>query len=168
MVGFICASCGEYHSELPMSFGADAPDYVSAIPEEERESRCEIAQEWCVIDGKHFFVKGCLEIPVLDGPGPFVWIVWSSLSNKNFRRMRELWHTEGRENEPPYFGWLSNTIPLYPQTLNLKADVYTHPVGVRPRIVLHPENHPLVVEQQQGITMKRVQEIAELLLHPRM
>jgi len=149
-----------------MSFGVDAPIHVYLIPEGERDTRCEMGDEWCIIDGRHFFIRGCLEIPVLDGPGPFTWIIWSSLSKKNFTRARELWDIEGRENEPPYFGWLSNTLPLYPQTLNLQADVYTRPVGKRPLIKLQAAPHPLVTEQQAGVTIKRVQEIAELLLHP--
>ena len=166
MPGFVCSSCGEYHEELPMSFGVAAPVHVYSIPESERASRCEIEDEWCIIEVRHYFIRGCLEIPVLDGLGPFTWIVWTSLSKKNFARAREIWDTAGRENEPPYFGWLSNTLPLYPQTLNLQTDVYTRPVGQRPLIKLHPASHPLVTEQQQGITMKRVQEIAEFLLHP--
>jgi len=32
-----------------------------------------------VIDEQHFFIRGCLEVPVSDGPGPFVWGVWCSL-----------------------------------------------------------------------------------------
>jgi hypothetical protein len=33
-------------------------------------------------------------------------------------------------------------------------------------VELEPTDHPLPVEQRQGITMARVQALAELLLHP--
>ena len=114
---------------------------------------------------EQFLIQGCLEIPVVDGSEAFAWGVWTSLSQENFKRTVELWGTEGRENEPPYFGWLSSRMPLYPETLNLKTHVHTRPVGQRPFIELEPTDHPLAVEQREGITMARVREIAAALLH---
>jgi len=43
--------------------------------------------------------------------------------------------------------------------------VHTHPVGVRPEIELEPTEHPLAVEQREGITWERVDEIAAIMLH---
>jgi hypothetical protein len=43
--------------------------------------------------------------------------------------------------------------------------VHTQPIGSRPLIELEPTDHPLAIEQRQGITLARVQEIAGLLLH---
>jgi hypothetical protein len=164
--GFVCRSCGQFHAELPMDFGAEAPLAYYSIPEAEREARCELTSDVCMIDEDEFFVRGCLEIPVLDGPRPFVWGVWTSLSKQNFKRMAELWETPGREKEPPYFGWLCTSLPLYPDTVLLKTNVHTRPVGQRPFVELRPTDHPLAVEQRKGITMDRVREIAEALLHP--
>lgn len=163
--GFVCGTCGEYHDELPMDFGADAPALYGNIPADERESRCDLTPDLCVIDEEHFFIRGCLELPVIDGDQPFVWGVWASLSKENFRRTFELWEVEGRETEPTYFGWLSTALPLYPETLHLKTHVHTRPLGQRPLIELEPTDHPLAVQQREGITMKRVREIAEALLH---
>ena len=79
----------------------------------------------------------------------------------------QLWTTPGRESEPPYFGFLCTELPLYqPSTLGLKTMVHTQPVGYRPTVELESTEHPLAVEQRTGITLARVQEIAELLLHP--
>jgi hypothetical protein len=90
-----------------------------------------------------------------------------SLSRDSFTRAQSLWSTAGREREEPYFGWLSTELPLYqPPTLMLKTHVHTQPVGERPLIELEPTDHPLAVEQRAGITLARVQEIAETLLHP--
>ena len=41
--------------------------------------------------------------------------------------------------------------------VHLRAD------GIRPYIELEPTDHPLAVEFREGITMERVQEIAEQL-----
>jgi hypothetical protein len=111
-------------------------------------------------------VHGLIEIPVIDSDELFSWGVWVSLSQENYDRMAQLWETPGRENEPPYFGWLSTQLPVYaPTTINLKTHVHTRPVGERPFIELEPTEHPLAVEQRQGITLARVREFADILLH---
>jgi len=46
-----------------------------------------------------------------------------SLSKDNFLHASQLWHTEGRESEPPYFGGLQSELPYEPSTLNLKTRV---------------------------------------------
>lgn len=155
----------KWSSQWGPPHGFDVPAIYYTIPGEERDERCDLTSDLCVVDEKHFFIRGCLEIPILDGGGPFVWGVWASLSQENFKRVVQLWETEGREVEPPYFGWLSTSIPLYPETLSLKTHVHTRPVGQRPFIELEPTDHPLAVEQRQGITMARVREIAAALLH---
>jgi hypothetical protein len=66
---------------------------------------------------------------------------------------------EGREQElEPMFGWLSTSIPCYPETINLKTMVHTRSVGVRPYIELEPteHQHPLAIEQREGIAIERV------------
>lgn len=67
----------------------------------------------------------------------------------------------------PYFGWLTTELaPYSPSTTNLKTHVHTRSLGQRPFIELEPTDHPLAVEQRTGITMDRVREIAEAVLHP--
>jgi len=128
---------------------------------------CVLTPDQCVIEGEHFYVCGLIEIPVVDTAETFSWGLWVSLSREDFGRTMRLWETPGRESEPPYFGWLSTVLPIYePTTLNLKTNVRTRPVGVRPAIELEPTGHPLAVEQRTGITRARVQELAELLPHP--
>jgi hypothetical protein len=149
-----------------MDFSAEAPDVWHSIPPEEREARCELTSDLCIIDKQVFFVRGCLEIPVTKGEQPFVWGVWVSLSEANFQRTLDLWEVQGREAESPYFGWLMTALPGYPQTRNLKTMVHTRPVGESPWVELEPTEHPLAVQQRQGITMAEVQRIVETLLHP--
>jgi hypothetical protein len=148
-----------------MCFGASAPALWFSLPESGRDARAELTSDQCVIDGKHFFVLGRILVPIIDGPGPFIWLAWVSLSEKNFLRARELWHSKGREQEPPYFGWLQSALPYEPTTLSLKTNVHTMPVGERPTITLEPTDHPLSLEQRYGITVARVQQIAEAALH---
>ncbi|MGC5033659.1 DUF2199 domain-containing protein [Micromonospora sp. DT229] len=163
--GFVCRGCGQRHDGLAFSYGASAPAYWR--DEFDGDERSVLEDETCVIDARHYFVRARLVIPVLDADQDFDWGVWVSLSRDNFSRTMDLWTTPGREQEPAYFGWLSTELPVYPvQTLNLKTEVHTEPVGTRPHVVLEPTDHPLAVEQRTGITVARVQEMAELLLHP--
>jgi hypothetical protein len=164
--GFNCATCGQYHAELPTCFGPDAPAPWYAIAEDERPRRGELTSDLCVIDDEHFFILGRIEIPIQGGDDIFCWLAWVSLSRENFKRVYELWEADGRESEPPYFGWLCSSLPAYPDgTLHLKANVHTRPVGQRPHIELEETVHPLGIEQKQGISRSRLQEIVETAMH---
>jgi hypothetical protein len=165
MEGYYCRTCGEYHPGPPLNYSTEAPYQWFEISQEVREVRAELTSDQCIIDGRYFFMRGQLEIPIIDHPDPFVWGVWVSLSEENFWRATDLWEQEGRENEPPCFGWLCIALPGYPDTLGLKTMVHSRPVGIRPFVELEPTDHPLAVEQREGITMARVREIAETVLH---
>ena len=79
----------------------------------------------------------------------------------------ELLDAEDVENEPPFFGWLNTSLPneIYPETLSLKTNVYLKNNNLRPFVHLEPTEHPLAIEQRTGITMERVKEIAEIIMH---
>jgi hypothetical protein len=159
--GYTCSCCVEYHSELPLNYGSPAPIYYEEATRRERKKRFEINDDLCVMDGEHFFIRGCIEIPVIGSDEPFVWDVWVSLSEENFELTLEHWDDFDREKLEPMFGWLSTTLPLYPETINLKTYVHTRSVELRPYIELEPTDHPLSIEQRQGITIDRVKEIAQ-------
>lgn len=165
MKNYVCRTCGETHEGIPTVYGPDAPALWERLPENERATRAEINDDLCVIDAQYFFIRGRLEIPIINGDGMFCWLVWVSLSEKNFERTIEMWEQKGRENEPPYFGWLQSSLPFYPETLSLKTNVHTRPVGQRPYIELEPTDHPLAIEQRQGIAWDRIQYFAEQILH---
>ncbi|MEU6845643.1 DUF2199 domain-containing protein [Streptomyces sp. NPDC046716] len=46
-----------------------------------------------------------------------------------------------------------------------ETHVHTRQVGQRPFIELEPTSHALAIEQRTGITMDRVREIAEAVIH---
>lgn len=163
--GYTCHSCGAHHPELPLSYFVPLPDAVTWLPEAERATRCMILDEICVIDNEYFFIRGNIEIPVQGQRTPFGWTVWTSLSRANFERALRLWESPDRAQEPPYFGWLNNHLPPYPSTIDLATHVHTRAVGIRPSVELEPTDHPLAVEQRDGITLARVEEIAEIMLH---
>ena len=147
------------------TFGASRPLSYFAIPEAERESRCAVGSDDCVIDGKSFFVRGCIEIPVHGETDPFVWGVWVSLSERSFGEWAKVFDTKRRSHVGPFFGWLDAWLKPYPDTMNLKTQVHLRDDGVRPYIELEPTDHPLSVEQRAGISVDRVAEIYSAMVH---
>ena len=163
---FQCSCCGHTLDGPPLSWHLNAPDAWTGLSALDRRfGGNTIDSDLCIIHQKDYFIHGLIEIPVLDGEGPFAWGVWVSLSKDNFNRSCDLWDDPARVNEPAYFGWLSNSLPGYPETLNLKTAVHNRAVGMRPYIELEPTEHPLALEQANGITTARVREIAERMHH---
>jgi hypothetical protein len=141
------------------TFGADAPLYFYLIPAEERDRRCILGTDTCVVDQEHFFIRGCLEIPVHGEAEPFIWGVWVSLSKDSFDQFVACFDMNQRSHIGPFFGWLSAELPIYPSTENLKTRAHLRDNGTRPYIELEPTDHPLAVEQRNGIDVDRVVEI---------
>lgn len=158
MFRFKCTCCGEWHEGMP-TFGADAPLYFYAIPADERDRRCILTSDTCIVDEKSFFVRGCLELRVHGADEPFAWGVWVSLSKASFDLFSACYDEPKRSHIGPFFGWLSAEIPLYPSTENLKTHVCLRDDGIRPYVELEPTDHPLAIEQRNGITVGRVAEI---------
>ena len=166
--GWQC-TCGSAHTGLAYSFAAPAPDAWAALRWWQRGRSSQLADEVCILRGSDFFIRGLIEIPVLDGDQPvFSWNVWSSLSRENFERAGALWDSAERVDEPPYFGWMAvELVPAYPTTTNLKLNVHTREPGRRPLLEVEPTDHPLAVEQREGITVERVRHLNEAMLHRR-
>ncbi len=160
-MGYTCASCGQPHDERPTAFIVPLPDAVAAVPPEERARRVESSSDQHVLDDEHFFILCNLDLPTTDGEPGVRWSVWSTLSRKNFVRSCELWTTEGRESEPPYFGYLNNEIPGIEGTLNLHVHVHTSPVGVRPQLEVISEEHPLYLWQRDGIDRRQADALID-------
>ena len=114
--------------------------------------------ELCTV-GSHHFILANLELPYKEHE-KFVWTCWISLSDASLERIDNRWEAEGRENDEPAFGWFSNDLPTYdPPTWSLKARVHQRPVGERPWIELEPTDHPLAIEQRDGISDERISAI---------
>lgn len=161
-----CSRCGKEHDGLPLDWAFDAPTYWEG-PRADGDFLNEDVCVWTDDGGdRSYFVRGLIEIAVNDSEDTFAYGVWSSLSERSFERFMQLYDDPERTREPAYFGWLSNVLPGYPRTLNLPLDVMTPELDLRPELRLHRGDHPLILEQERGITRERVLEIAEANLHP--
>jgi hypothetical protein len=160
---FKCSSCDSWHEGFP-DIGFDQPLYASEVPEHEGKRRVFLTTDLCVVDDEHFFVRCILFIPIEGIDDQFGWGVWSTLSKKNFLRYQEHYE-EDMSGWQPMFGLLSNQIPEYPDTLNLKLSLQTKKKNARPNATLEPTDHPLAVDQKNGMSLEKALKIADPFLH---
>jgi hypothetical protein len=164
-LGWTCSRCGAEHEGVPLDWAYNEPWHWNGgnAPDDW------ITEDLCAwtddAGDPAFFIRGVLPIPVLGSDDVFGYGVWSSLSRRSFERVVELWDEPARVDEPPYFGWLSNSLPGYPETVSLPLDVITEELDKRPTLRLHDGDHPLIREQRQGMTRERLLELTELNLH---
>jgi hypothetical protein len=160
-----CARCGAEHDGVPLDWAFEAPAYWDGGRGEHDVLTSDFCT-WTDDDGVlSFFVRGVLHVPVPELGQKLGYGVWSSLSEESFVRVQELADDPPGAEDAGYFGWLSNSIAGYPETLNLPVDVVRGDVGIRPSLVLHGGDHPLIAEQHRGIGVERVLEIATLNMH---
>jgi hypothetical protein len=158
-----CAICAIEHDDLPLCFGAEAP-WRTLVAEADFDDRVELTKDQCVVDGKYFFIRGHIEIPIHPMHDTLALSVWVSLSEKSFLHCSSRWENPDREGDG-YFGWLSTPVPIYPDTIHLKTNVRSRAPGLVPLIELQECDHPLYRDQRDGISAERFREIVHELLH---
>lgn len=161
---FTCATCGKEHDGIP-SYGGDRPAPYWDVPEDKREEDVFLTSDSCVIAERFFFIRGCIELPIIGLDECFTWGAWVSLKEENFFLWQDCYDLAERSHVGPFFGWLCSFLPGYPETLHLKTMVHLRDNGRRPYIEIEKTEHPLAVEQASGITLQRVQEIIDLVEH---
>ncbi len=153
-MSYACSICGEKHIDLP-HIGYAAP--FQWADEFIKDPNSLLTEDLCIIEGRDFFVRGVIEIPVHDYESEFGWGVWVSHKEENFKAYRERSDTA---DIGPFFGWLSTTIDYYPEsTLELKTMAYYQGDGLRPRILLEESEHPLHCQQRDGISLAKAWEM---------
>ncbi|MGL4241017.1 MAG: DUF2199 domain-containing protein [Beijerinckiaceae bacterium] len=160
----VCASCGETHRGV-FDLASTKPDFWQ--DGEDIRPNAAVAgsdhvltEDFCILDGQHFFVRCVLELPLAGWNGQrFGFGVWSTLSRPNFERYRDTFDSGEQAELGPMFGWFSNNIHGYEPTLNLKCYVHPQNGRRRPLIELEPTEHRLSLDQRQGIGFDRLLEV---------
>ena len=154
-MSYTCASCGEVHNDLP-AIGSAAPAQWSKEYADDTNSL--LTSDLCIIEGRDYFVRGVLQIPIHDYEQTFDWGVWVSQKKENFEMYRK--HFDDGVQIGPFFGWLSTQIEYYSEeTLNLKTMAHFSTHGQRPLIHLETSDHPLARSQQKGISLEAAWKI---------
>jgi hypothetical protein len=146
--------------------GDEAKSPNSAVLTSARVSDNVLTEDFCILDGEHFFVRCVLQLPIVGASGDcFGFGVWSTLSKQNFELYVDTFDSGRQGGLGPRFGWFSNRLRGYPDTLNLKCHVMPRDGLARPCVELERTSHPLAIEQRDGITFDRLLEIYALNGH---
>ena len=161
---FVCASCGQRHAGLfaMATLGPDCWRGASDPPAGAGDAELQdvLTSDFCIVGGEHFFVRCNLLLPIAGSGGRSLdFGVWSSLSKANFRTYADAYEGQRQGGLGPWFGWLSNRLPGYPDTRTLKCSVRPQDGGVRPLLELEPTDHPLAVDQRDGVSIDRMLDI---------
>lgn len=167
---WVCPHCNCVHNGL-FDLGVDRPivwsDPGDALPNSAiTESDHVLTEDFCILQGQNFFVRGVAYLPIIGAQDSFFGLgVWSSLSKANFDLYVSQFDDGGSEDSGPWFGWFSNNLKGYPDAFRLKCNVHPQSGGRRPHIELEETDHPLSVEQRQGITFDRILDLYALNGH---
>jgi hypothetical protein len=148
-----CATCEDWHSGPCLDFGFSEPHYWRQDYDKASRWSDPHAQnprtpndtfldpDFCSIDGKDFFIRGIINLPIIGAAESFRWGVWGSLSRENFERLLITDDDPGCVDLPPMFSWLSSQISEYPDTLNVKMFAHIQEPKNRPHFRLERSDH---------------------------
>jgi hypothetical protein len=149
---FNCPTCGQIHDGFPaLTFKAPAAwDWAT---EEARAADWKLQSDFCRFKDVDFYVRAVLVLPIIDSDQTLEFGVWSTLSKANIDRYWDSFEDDDQSKLGPMFGWFSNAMPGYPETMGLACQVMPQDHRQRPVIELEPSDHPLAIHQRDGITL---------------
>src|SRR5688500_18166422 len=155
-----CTSCDEEHEGL-FHLSLAAPLAWPHPPEYEPNHALRfdgdfLSEDFCVLGGEHFFVRGVFDIPVHGLEETFGWGIWSTLSRTNFDTYVEGFDDGAYPDFGPWPGYFSNALEGFGDTFNAPCWVTPPRDRQRPRIALADEDHPMQVTQREGIGAEQV------------
>lgn len=158
-----CPSCGEEHQGLFDLCGRHPAQWPHGEEYEENAAlRFDgdfLSEDFCVLGGEHFFVRSALLLPIKGTDLAFGFGVWCTLSRKNLDLYIESFDSGVQAHLGPFFGWFSTEMRGYPDTINIKAQLYPQNGRKRPVVKLMPDDHPLAIDQRNGITFDQVLDL---------
>jgi len=158
---FVCATCGKRHDGSP-SVGYSAPFYWQETHRTDTSGASRLNGDLCMIERRDYFIRCILEMPIHDIEEPFLWGVWVTQSERNFRDYADRFHDTP---ERCTFGYFANRLPGYPDTLNLQTHVHWQTGGSRPKVEIEPTDHLLYRDWSEGISWERAAELAGPFFH---
>jgi hypothetical protein len=167
---WLCPCCGMRHAGL-FDLACGKPEFWQGSEEKSpnsvvRTSDNILTEDFCVLGGEYFFVRCVLQLPVVGASDIYFGFgVWATLSKRNFNIYLDTFDSGHQGDLGPWFGWFSNRLKGYPDTLKSKCHVAPREGRNRPYIELESTSHPLAIEQREGITFDRLLEIYALNGH---
>lgn len=159
-MSYFCSICGNEHAALLRDMAYHRPGDYYDVPPDERTKRvwfdAEMNPDLCVIDGKKFYLRGVLSMPIQGEENDFRWGTWAQVEEKDFRRYYELWDETDVSNEPVFRGYLSGGVRDFAESDGLEVEIQLQSNNQRPRLTVVSKNHPLAIAQRDGVTLEDV------------
>jgi hypothetical protein len=138
------------------------PDDAANLSPEDRARLVQESSDLCVIEGKRFFIRALLPLPVASREAPYCIGLWVEVTQAAFERVYALWDAEEQLTEPPFAAHIANEILVAAGSLGLEVELRLTGPDTRPDIILKPGSHPLYLEQAYGIDEHRIAEYTAL------
>jgi hypothetical protein len=168
-VGFTCSLCGAYHDERILDVRLELPEAIYRLSERERTRLAWLADDTAVLEppgeAARFFVRGLVEIRIPELHDRFAYGVWVELAEEDWHRVAELWTDPNGRDHPPFEGRLANELDPYVATEGLPVLLQLEEVERLPSVAVGPSAHPLAVEQRDGISVERCEQLAATVMH---
>lgn len=161
-----CRKCGKVHEEWP-SLEFCTPFYYSRLSASQKEKQAELKTDFCVIRNRRqvdHFIRAIITQKVNDHCDTLEYGVWILLNPQSFDDYQE--HYDEDDHRATYFGYLSNQIPGYPDTLSVRVTVHAASAIERPTVVPHEDQLPnaFVFDYFNGISSRQVEEKINYIL----
>jgi hypothetical protein len=162
-----CSSCDQVHEGLP-DITFEMPDPCHDIGTKKRAEQMLLTTDFCILEGRQYFVRCVMEAPVHGFSQRFGWGVWCKLEWKAYKLCWDRFEENDNNNVLPLKGVLANNLLHYPDTLGRACTIQLQNERMRPLVFLDNPDHPLTVHQREGMTLDeaiaQAREIGALLV----
>jgi hypothetical protein len=162
-----CATCDQVHEGLP-DITFEMPDACHDIGPKRRAEQVLLTSDFCILDGRHYFVRCVMEAPVHGFSQRFGWGVWCKLHWKDYKLCWERFEETDNSDIPPIKGMLANNLRHYPDSLGRGCTLHLQNDRMRPLALLDNPDHPLAAHQREGMSLEeaiaQAREIGALLV----
>ena len=151
-----CGGCEAMHNGLP-DLCTTYPDAagVPKVPELNSALRMDesfLSEDFCILDGKYFFIRTVLMFPIKNYDHEFGFGVWSSLSKDNFEIYVENFDVGFDDGvDLNWTSWFMTNLNYFGQTFSAKSWVKPQANRQRPIVFFADEEHPIYQLQTDGI-----------------
>ena len=158
-----CANCDEPHTGM-FDLAAFAPDPWPHPIELEPNSAIRfdgdfLSEDFCILEGKHFFVRCVLEIPVHGLADKFGYGCWGSLKEENFDLYLDHFDDGTIPEGAPFWSWLCNSLKPFGIKEPLGCLMFPQLDQQRPVLIVDDLDHPVAKAQENGISAEELMRI---------
>jgi hypothetical protein len=144
------------------------PDVCHDVGSKARAEQVMLTSDFCILDGRQYFVRCVMEAPVHGFAQRFGWGVWCKLDWKDYKLCWDRFEENDNSSVLPLKGTLANNLRHYPDTLGRSCTIHLQNDRMRPLAFLDNPEHLLTIHQRDGMALAeaitQAREIGALLV----